>query len=177
MKRSEADKQLNNLLELAHINRDRSIVFANVRIDEIVFDSIHQIKNKYQGRKIIPIIKYPEIRSELNICGDEGLLTIAFNNLLDNACKFSNNDVFVDFSISEENIKIIISDSGIGIPSGEIESIFNPFKRATNVKFINGFGIGLSLVVKIMDLHKAKLKVYSKEKTGTEIVSIFKRVI
>ena len=103
-------------------------------------------------------------------------LTIAFKNLIDNACKFSNDDVNIEFHITGKIIKIIISDKGIGIPSNEIESIYQPFKRASNVKFIGGFGIGLSLVNKIIELHDAKLNVYSTENEGTRFEILFKRL-
>jgi signal transduction histidine kinase len=167
---------LNSLLELAQINRDTSIVFSNVRIDEIVFNAIHQVKTKYQGRKIVPKIQYPENGNELLINGNSEMLGIAFKNLLDNACKFSNDDVGIEFIISDKFINIIVSDRGIGIPSNEVESVYKPFKRASNVKFIGGFGIGLSLVSKILELHGATLKVDSRENEGTRFDVVFKKL-
>ncbi len=169
------NKLLNSLLELAQINRDKSIVFSNVRIDEIIFEAIHQVKTKYPGRKIIPKILYPEIGNDLLIHGNDGLLTIAFKNLIDNACKFSNSDVIIEFLITDDYVKIIISDSGIGIPSGELENIYKPFNRASNVKFIGGFGIGLTLVAKILELHEAELNVDSRVNAGTRIGVLFRR--
>lgn len=165
---------INSLLELAQINKDKSIVFTNVRIDEIVFNAIHQVKTKYPGRKIVPKIQYPENGNELLINGNPGMLEIAFKNLLDNACKFSNEDVGVEFVIADKFINIVISDTGIGIPSNEVESIYKPFKRASNVKFIGGFGIGLALVSKIMELHQAVINVKSKMKEGTRIEILFR---
>jgi signal transduction histidine kinase len=167
---------INSLLELAQINQDKSIIFTNVRIDEIVFNAIHQVKTKYQGRKIVPKIQYPENGNELLINGNSGMLEIAFKNLLDNSCKFSNEDVGVELVISDKFINIIVSDKGIGIPSNEVESIYRPFKRASNVKFIGGFGIGLSLVTKILELHEATLKVDSTENEGTQLELCFKRL-
>ncbi len=164
---------LNNLLELAQINRDKTIIFSEVRIDEIIFNSIFQIKSKYPGRKILPKIIYPEDENLLVIRGNEGLLTIAFNNLLDNACKFSDNEVMIDFAITEELIKIIITDKGIGIPQNELERIFRPFSRASNVKYIGGFGIGLSLVSRIFELHKAVMTIKSNLNKGTCVEIIF----
>jgi len=168
---------INSLLELAQINRNKTISLSNVRIDEIIFNSIQQIKTKYQNRKIIPTIQYPENGNDLLIHGNSGLLEIAFKNLLDNACKFSNEDVNVEFIISDKLINITISDKGVGIPSNEIANIYSPFKRASNAKFIGGFGIGLSLVVKIMELHDAIINVYSTENEGTRFELLFKKLI
>jgi signal transduction histidine kinase len=168
---------LNSLLELAQINRDNIIQFASVRIDEIIFNVIHQAKAKYRSRKIVPKIHYPENENELLISGNSGLLTIAFKNLIDNACKFSDEDVSIEFSIMDKLIKIIVSDKGIGIPSNELDSIFMPFKRASNVKFKGGFGVGLSLVNKIIEIHRAKLNVYSTENEGTRFEIVFNRIL
>jgi signal transduction histidine kinase len=165
----------NNLLELAQISRNKTIVFTKVRIDEIVFTSIFQLKAKYPGRKIIPKILYPDHCNDLLINGNEGLLTIAFENLLDNACKFSNDDVIIEFVITDIYINIIIIDYGIGIPANELESISRPFKRGSNVKFIGGFGVGLSLVSRIMELHKAVIDIKSKVNEGTRVDVLFRR--
>jgi signal transduction histidine kinase len=167
---------LNSLLELAQINRDNVLHLASARIDEIIYNAIHQVKTKYQDRKIISKIKYPENENDLLINGNSGLLTIAFNNLIDNACKFSNDEVTIEFIILDKYIKIIISDKGIGIPSNELDSIYLPFKRASNVKFKSGFGIGLSLVNKIIELHNAALKVFSIENEGTQFELLFKKL-
>jgi signal transduction histidine kinase len=162
---------LNNLLELAQINSNKPLIFSNVRIDEIVFTSIFQVKAKYPGRKIIPRITYPDHGNDLLINGNEGLLVIAFNNLLDNACKFSTEDVIIEFTITDPEIYIAITDSGIGIPEDELNRIGKPFRRGANVKFIGGFGIGLSLVSRILELHQTNMDIRSDVNSGT-IVSI-----
>jgi signal transduction histidine kinase len=167
---------LNSLLELAQINKDKSIPLSSIRIDETFYSAVHQVKTKYKGRKIIPNIQYPENENDLLVNGNSGLLEIAFKNLLENACKFSSDDVIIEFIILDKFIKIIISDKGIGIPSNELDSIYLPFKRASNVKFIGGFGIGLSLVSKIIELHEAELIVFSKESKGTRFEILFKRL-
>jgi two-component system, OmpR family, sensor histidine kinase ArlS len=168
---------LNSLLELAQINKDRNIEFSSVRVDEVVFNAISQVKSKYPSRRIVPKIVYPENDRDLLILGNEGLLCIAFKNLIDNACKFSNDDVSVEFEITGTSVGIKISDRGIGIPASEISEIYRPFLRASNAKYIGGFGIGLSLVAKIFELHKAGFDVQSKENEGTNVYIVFKSVI
>jgi signal transduction histidine kinase len=167
---------LNNLLELAQINRNNSAAFSKVRIDEIIFNSVYKVKTKYPGRRIVSRILYTESEEDLFINGNEGLLTLAFINLLDNACKFSSEDVTIEAVITDEHVNVIVSDTGIGIPESEIETVYRPFTRASNVKYIGGFGIGLSLVVKIISLHNASLDIISEEKKGTVIKIPFKRI-
>jgi signal transduction histidine kinase len=166
---------LNNLLELAQINRDKAVAFTNVRIDEVIFNSIYQTKIKYPGRKIIPKILYPESENDLVIEGNEGLLTIAFKNLLENACKFSDGDIIAEFQITGTDIKIVVEDNGIGIPQDEIGNIFRPFSRASNARYIGGFGIGLSLVAKIFEIHKAEISLHSIINEGTRFEILFRK--
>ena len=156
------NSRINSLLELAQIGRNKNIIFSDARIDEIVFTAIQQTKEKFKDRKILPKIQYPENDNELLISGNTGLLEIAFRNLIENAWKFSDKDVIVEFMIDDDFVIIRISDYGIGIPSDELESIRLPFKRASNAKFTGGFGIGLSLVTRIMEIHNAGLTVSSK---------------
>jgi two-component system, OmpR family, sensor histidine kinase ArlS len=165
---------LNSLLELAYLNPENSISFSGIRIDEIVFNSIKAIKNKYPGRKIIPKIQYTENENEYLIKGNSGLLEIAFRNIIDNACKFSDKMVNVEISGEEVGLICRIRDFGMGIPASEIDSVFEPFKRAQNVAYIGGFGIGLSLVRKIIELHHARIKIESIEGETTCIEIIFK---
>ena len=168
---------INSLLELAQISRDRTIVFAAVRIDEVVFTAIRKVKEKYIDRKILPRITYPENENELLIHGNEGLLEIAFLNIIDNACKFSEKDVVIEFFIKDKSLSIVITDEGIGIPDNEIEAVSEPFKRASNVKFIGGYGIGLSLVSRILEMHEAGLKIVSKLNEGTRFELTFSRAV
>lgn len=167
--------QLNSLLELAQTTNDKKIQLQPLRLDEVVFDAIHQLKSKYPERKIISKIQYPENENELLVNGNAGLLSMVFRNLIDNACKFSDEDVLVEFDIVDKLIKITVSDKGLGIPADEIDSIYNPFKRASNVKFKSGFGIGLSIVFKILELHGIELTVNSQLNRGTQFTMLVKK--
>jgi signal transduction histidine kinase len=166
-----------SLLELAQLNKDNEIQLSEVRIDEIIYNSILQIKGKFPDRKILSKIQYSENENDLLINGHSGLLGLAFKNILNNACKFSAEEVITEIKILEKQIKVIIIDYGVGIPSDEINNIFKPFKRATNVKFISGFGIGLSLVEKIIELHKAQIKINRGDKKGTQVEMFFNKKI
>jgi signal transduction histidine kinase len=167
---------LNSLLELAQVNTDNYIQFSEIRIDETVYNAIHQVKSKYPDRKIIPKIQYPENENELLVSGNDGLLLILFKNLIENSCKFSNDDVIVEFEITDKALKVTIADRGVGIPGNELDTIYLPFKRASNVKFKSGFGIGLSLVKKIVELHGIELDVISTENEGTSFNLLFHKV-
>lgn len=160
---------LSNLLELAQVNRDKGLVFRQVRIDDIVYNAISQVRDRYPSRKIIPEIYYPADDRPLSVEGNGGLLTIALRNLIDNACKFSGDDVRI--TCFSENGKVLISiiDTGIGIPEEELDVVTTPFKRASNAKYIGGFGIGLSLVSRIFQLHNVKFEIKRDGDKGTRV--------
>ena len=166
---------ISSLLELAQLNRDKRISLSNQRIDELVFNAIHTVKAKYPGRKILPKIEYSDNENDFVIEGNPGLLEIAFKNLIENGCKFSTGEVEVKISKPENCVIVSITDFGIGIPESEIGNIFKPFNRASNAKFIGGFGIGLSVVAKIMELHTAKINVVSSINKGTCFEISFER--
>ena len=164
---------INSLLELAHLSGHKNIEMTNLRIDELIFNAIQATKSKYPGRRIMPRIEYPDNENDLIVYGNQGLLDIALKNLFENACKFSTNDVEVKISMVDQAIAVCISDQGVGIPEDQISTIFNPFNRSTNVKYIGGFGIGLSIVARIMKLHSVEIKVTSLVDKGTNFELLF----
>ncbi|MFA5046570.1 MAG: two-component regulator propeller domain-containing protein, partial [Paludibacter sp.] len=97
------------------------------------------------------------------------------NNLISNALKFSNTGGTINFEIhrSSENDSLLvvnISDSGIGIPSGDLPFIFDRFfqsRKTVNDKV--GSGIGLYLVKNYVELHKGTVSISSEEDKGTKI--------
>ncbi len=164
---------LNSLLDLAQVNSGRDILMTNVRLDEILYDAVRDVKSRYQNRKIITRVQFPENEAELIVSANPGLLQIAIKNIIDNACKFSEDDVMAELQQADGRLCITVTDQGIGIPGNEINDIYKPFNRATNARYKSGFGIGLSLVAKILELHNATIKVESKENSGARFSMLF----
>jgi signal transduction histidine kinase len=109
-------------------------------------------------------------KRELQIDPDK--IEVALRNIIDNAVKYSDNKP-VEISVSEyENADTLISvkDHGRGIEQEEINKIFEPFYRVdkSRDKKISGYGLGLSIVKKILDMHKAKTEIISKPGEGTD---------
>lgn len=167
------NSQLNSLLELAQVNSNADIKFSFARIDEILYDAIHEVKVRYNNRRIIPKIQLPENPDELLILCNYNMLLLALKNLIDNACKFSSEDVYVELTARDQHIGIKISDKGIGIPESELGNVCKPFSRASNATFKSGFGIGLSLVNKIMQVHNVQMNIMSQENMGTQVELFF----
>jgi len=95
---------------------------------------------------------------ECTVLGNFDALKILFRNLLDNTIKYSTVGGIVNVAINtdENSVLVSIEDSGHGIPSGEIERVFDRFYRATGTKE-SGSGLGLAIVKAIADMHSAKI--------------------
>jgi PAS domain S-box-containing protein len=101
---------------------------------------------------------------------DEKLLRNVFINLLSNAIKFSPESSEVSLSVRAENnqLRISVTDKGVGIPANEFDKIFDPFHRGSNAGAIQGSGLGLSIVKKAVELLEGELNFKSEIGKGSE---------
>jgi signal transduction histidine kinase/AraC-like DNA-binding protein/CheY-like chemotaxis protein len=106
---------------------------------------------------------------------DNSLIDKVYFNLLSNAFKFTPDNGKITISIkdgADNSLKIVVKDSGIGIPEKEMNMVFNPFFKASNNNK-NSSGIGLNLTKEFIGLHKGTIEVRSRQ--GTEfIITILK---
>jgi signal transduction histidine kinase len=112
--------------------------------------------------------------SEGTLHGDRDLLFQAFANLLDNAVKFTPTGGRINISLrhNDGHMRVEVSDTGIGVPSGEHDKIFNRFYRAEQSRNSAGTGLGLSLVNAVMNLHDGCIQVEDAN-PGLRIITIF----
>tara|TARA_Y100001980_G_C14556928_1_gene354708 strand:+ start:145976 stop:147355 length:1380 start_codon:yes stop_codon:yes gene_type:complete len=174
----EADKleqKTKALLFLAQTGYDGK-KFANevVRTDQLILDAketTESINNKVNISLDFSLL--PEMPEKLKIRGNKQLLQLALCNIIVNADKYSNGrPVYITLGSDDEHVIIVIEDNGIGIPSNEIQYIYDPFFRASNTKKYVGYGIGLPLTRNIIKIHNGTLQVDSIEDSGT-IVKIY----
>ncbi len=99
---------------------------------------------------------------------DSKYISHAIINLISNAFKYSIKDnPKMDLLYNEKDIKIVVTDTGIGIPEDEIKNLFSPFYRAKNVKDIEGTGLGLAITKEYIELNNGNITVESKLNKGT----------
>ena len=168
------NETISSLLELAQVDMSYTqAALSPVAIDELVWDIADYWTNKMgKGLFAVSVQHLPEDPEKLLIPANKSLLTIALNNIISNAYKFSGDKrVQCDLYANDKFIRIAITDSGIGIPAEETEKIFQSFYRGTNVKSYHGSGIGLYITSKIINLFGGTIDVQSSDK-GT-IFTIF----
>lgn len=161
----------NGLLVLAQSDLQKSkLPFGPLRIDEVLFaakDELAKAHPQYQFQ--IEYGELPEEEEALVVFGNEPLLKTVFLNLMDNACKFSaDRRVQVLISLPGQVIQICFTDRGIGIPPDEIEKVFTPFFRSNNAAdMTRGYGIGLPLCRRIIQLHRGRIEIESQLGKGS----------
>ena len=108
------------------------------------------------------------------IDADQEYILHVFSNLIDNAIKYSKEtiDITITTLTLPAEIQIIIEDKGIGMSADTAKHIFEKFYRAHtgNVHNVKGFGLGMSYVKWVLDIHKGKIKVQSQEGAGTKMI-------
>jgi len=127
------------------------------------------VNNAYKG----VVIQTAYESEELMVIADIQLLSQCFANLIDNAIKYSDNEVLITITLKKEanRIAIGIKDNGFGISPEKLPSIFEKYSRAhTDNTKINGYGIGLNYVKTIVEKHKGEVSVQSKVGVGSEFV-------
>ncbi|MES2726817.1 MAG: HAMP domain-containing sensor histidine kinase [Bacteroidota bacterium] len=161
-----------SLLFLAQTGyKGQAITFERIRMDEIIWETKTIIDRLNPNNKImVDLSLLPEDPTKLKLAGNKQLLNLAFANILNNACKYSNNKpVTVQIASSNTYVIVSIQDNGIGIPKTDIPFIYDPFFRASNTTLFEGYGIGLPLTRNIIHLHKGQLLVSSVQNEGTTV--------
>jgi signal transduction histidine kinase len=163
------NKLSTQLLLLAQASSEISErIFTPVRVDDAMW-AVKAELGKVNPHFSINI----EFDSSINdrsliVTGDEGLLKVVFHNLMENGCKYSpNNSVYISLKLLETNLLMTFANSGPGIPMDDQLRIFEPFYRGKGSKHVKGFGIGLPLTKKIIDLHKGTITIESELATET----------
>lgn len=157
------------LLKLAQFQKPNSMAnFAQVTLKSIITQAVRQTKPMAKLKKIKIISQSPDLKFLANQTGLTDLLVI----LLDNAIKYSPEHKSIKISAKkyDGNLEISVTDHGIGIEPSEIPHIFDRFYRADSARSkINatGYGLGLSIAKKIVDIHRGQISVVSQPKKGS----------
>lgn len=167
---------VNGLIELVRANSDAlTLSYQPVRVDELLWQARTNVVSKHPEYQIdIDFENMPEQEEDLMLLGEGPLLITAFQNLIENGCKYSpDKSVTVALAFSSNQMRVSFADQGLGIPVADLPHIFEPFYRADNVMVVKGHGIGLTLTQRIIDLHRGTIQVDSTEHKETIITLTF----
>ena len=163
----------NRLLVLAQTSSEGTERrMSALRIDELIW----QTKDELLKHNPIYVIRIDfdhrlDDESKLTIEGDEQLIKTVLLNIIENGCKYSgDHTINILVKPSQNGVSLHFEDKGIGIPPEDLQNIFEPFYRAGNTQNIKGHGIGLSMVERIITLHRGKVLINSNLGVGTAVV-------
>jgi len=155
--------KLSNLIDTLRLSikldgEQLSMTKQQVNLYELSYECIKNLQINYPNRHAI-------LEGDKNavIQADKTLLEIVITNLIENAFKYSEDEVHV--KISEKQLEV--KDSGIGISEENIKNITEKFYRVHTNSWNNSLGLGLFLVNKIVNLHNFKLEIESKKNKGS----------
>jgi signal transduction histidine kinase len=161
---------INGLLQLAKSEKgDKTLQMVPIRIDEVLFEVQDELQHQHQNYRIsIDFEEIPDDDGTVTVNGNKSLLKTLFNNLIDNACKYSeNNMAIINIRFNKSNCIINVADTGIGISKEDHERIFEPFFRTKNASSYKGHGIGLSICKRIVDIHGGRIILKSELGEGS----------
>ncbi|MCP1381862.1 HAMP domain-containing protein [Runella sp. CRIBMP] len=160
----------NGLLQLAQSEKkERSISFQEVRLDELIFETQEELLSLHNDYQInIDFDDIPDLEQDITVLGNGPLLKTVFSNLIDNACKYSSEKrAEVRIGFNDKSCFVRVIDKGIGIPDDEKQRIFEPLYRAKNATAFRGYGIGLSVCRRIVDMHRGSIRLQSELHKGS----------
>lgn len=174
----ELNQLSNSLLDLASLNQDnRSFTMTRTRIDEVLWEVREDVLGMSTDYRVeMNTMSMPENEEDLYLDANSYLLKTAIKNVIENACKFSDDHLAtVSLVCSKTKLEIRIFDSGPGIQKEELQNVFQPFYRTNSTSQIKGYGIGLSLCQRIVSIHNGLLSIESAVGEGTVVTISFER--
>ena len=157
----------NNMLLSSQIEA-RGFLMSNeeINLSELVAGCVQDFITRYPQRSITT-----SIAQEIFTDGDQLLLEMAVNNLVENAIKYAPKETAITVALAENKntITLQVKDEGKGIPPEEKKKVFNKFYRVGNTatKGAKGTGLGLYLTERILHQHNGNISVTDNVPTGS----------
>lgn len=148
-------------------------------LNQELFDVVH-MANETAGMLQTTFQRPVRVKSSAKVIrmyADKNKIQQLLVILIDNAIKYSKDPIDVSVSLIKNIVQIEVKDKGIGIPEEDIPNLFERFFRVDGARArkTGGVGLGLSIAKRIVDLHEAKIDVFSLPELGTTITVQFKQ--
>lgn len=159
-----------SLLDLSRIESAESRAqYAPVDILQLIREMGEQFASRAEQADFSFSMNLPD--EKFKVFGNETQLRQVVSNLLGNALKFTpgNGSISLNVEHTEDTLSMIVSDSGIGIPSEDLPRLFERFHRGRNASEYQGNGLGLAIVKAIVDGHRGTASIRSELGQGTVV--------
>jgi two-component system sensor histidine kinase SenX3 len=160
---------IDDLLDLSRIENEESPPREPVLVNLVMAEAAERVRSAAEQREVE--IKLEEPSPPVAVLGDRRQLSAALYNLLENAVKFSYEGGVVEFTgiVDGNDVVIAVADKGLGIPTRDLERIFERFYRVDHgrSRSTGGTGLGLSIVRHVANSHSGSVHVDSREGEGS----------
>ncbi|HWV16562.1 MAG TPA: ATP-binding protein [Cellvibrio sp.] len=171
---------------LSHLNRDLMAMetlvetllsYARMEQGAIAFKPIpvdlhkwlSNIMQEFYSESVV-VIADPEV--DARVLADIEYLNMLIHNLVQNAERHGKGKIIVSVTASEREVCLTVEDDGVGIPSAEREHVLKPFYRIASGQNTQGHGMGLAIVERIAQWHKARIVLGNSQRLGGLKVSV-----
>ncbi|MBA4318718.1 MAG: hypothetical protein C0412_09975 [Flavobacterium sp.] len=165
-------KTISEILDISKLEAEKvTLNYSLLNLTQILQDEI-ALYSKAAATKNIAIVNQCENENIL-INSDERLLREIFDNLINNAVKFTNQGlVTVSVELTDDHVVVSVSDTGMGIPSDKLDYIFEEFRQVSEgiSRNFEGTGLGLTIVKKFVMLLNGKIEVKSEVNIGSSFI-------
>lgn len=160
------------LLALARLDRSRqTLELSAVSLARLAEGEVEALRPKAEARGLALRL---EADAPGTVLGHEPLLRDVVRNLLDNAVKYTEaGEVAVRVEARDGAVRLVIADTGLGIPAADLPNVTARFHRARTVQHVPGSGLGLALVEQVVRHHGGSLHVASEAGRGTTVTVAF----
>jgi len=160
---------IDDLLDLSRIESEEAPPREPIYINLVMAEAVERVRSAAEQRRIT--IELDEPDPPVHVVGDRRQLVSAIHSLLENAVTFSYEDSVVTVSASQADgeIRLSVADTGVGIPTRDLERIFERFYRVDHgrSRSTGGTGLGLSIVRHVASNHRGRVEVDSREGEGS----------
>ena len=160
---------IDDLLDLSRIESEETPPREPIYINLVMAEAVERVRSAAEQRRITIELYEPD--PPVYVIGDRRQLVSAIHSLLENAVNFSYEDSVVRVSGSQVDgdVKLAVTDSGVGIPARDLDRIFERFYRVDHGRSreTGGTGLGLSIVRHVASNHQGRVEVDSREGEGS----------
>jgi signal transduction histidine kinase len=170
-------KLINELSELSIVEENE----INLKLSKVdISATLNDIMDSYEPMFLDKNISLNKnIQNDINMMGDIDYLKRIFVNILSNSIKYTNENGSVSVSLEQINdkIRIIVKDTGIGIPKEDLKFIFERFYRSdiSRNRHTGGTGIGLTITKALVEAHEGTIKIDSEVGKGSRVIIEFNK--
>ena len=165
---------IDDLLDLSRIESEEAPPREPIYINLVMAEAVERVRSAAEQRGIT--IELDEPDPPVHVVGDRRQLVSAIHSLLENAVTFSYEDATVNVSGNQADgeIRLSVADTGVGIPTRDLERIFERFYRVDHgrSRSTGGTGLGLSIVRHVASNHQGRVEVDSREGVGSTFTLI-----